>query len=206
MVKLKICGMKYPENIQEVSELQPDYLGFIFYDKSPRNFEDTIPLLHSKIKKVGVFVNASLEEIKEKISIHQLHTIQLHGNETVQFCKRLQKFSVEIIKAFSVSDDFDFSVIKEYEAACDYFLFDTKGKNHGGNGITFNWKILEQYTSEKPYFLSGGIGIDEINVLKEFLQTTSGKKCFAIDINSKFETQPGLKNVEMCQLANELIR
>ena len=194
MTKIKICGMKYSENILEVSQLLPDYLGFIFYEKSSRFFDGEIPEISKSIKKVGVFVNATLEEIKSKIKKYDLDLIQLHGNETPEFCSNLKQESIEVIKVFSVDDDFDFQILEAYENVCDYFLFDTKGKLHGGNGFTFNWQILEKYKSKKPLFLSGGIGIEEIEKIK-----TLNLPIFAIDVNSKFETEPGLKNVQLCK-------
>lgn len=195
MIKLKICGMKYPENIQEISELNPDYLGFIFWDKSSRkmNFE-TIPTIPSNIKKVGVFVNASINEISDKINLFKLDIIQLHGNESVIFCKNVKKLGVEVIKVFSIGNTFDFNTIKEYVPFVDYFLFDTKGKLPGGNGITFNWKVLENYPYLKPFFLSGGIGKTEVDAIKDFLKTEIAVKCIAIDVNSRFETKPGCKS------------
>ena len=186
--------MKYSENILEVSQLLPDYLGFIFYEKSSRFFDGEIPEISESVKKVGVFVNATLEEIKSKIKKYDLDLIQLHGNETPEFCSNLMQESLEIIKVFSVDDDFDFQILEAYENVCDYFLFDTKGKLHGGNGFTFNWQILEKYKSKKPLFLSGGIGIEEIAKIK-----TLNLPIFAIDVNSKFEMEPGLKNVQLCK-------
>ena len=189
---IKICGMKYPENILEVGQLLPDYLGFIFYEKSSRYFDGEIPKIPISIKKVGVFVNASLEEIISKIKKYDLDLIQLHGNESPEFCQNLKKEKIIIIKVFSVDDDFDFNLLEKYEQVCDYYLFDTKGQLHGGNGITFNWQILEKYKSEKPLFLSGGIGIEEIEKIKNL-----HLPIYAIDVNSKFEIEPGLKNIEL---------
>ena len=203
-MKLKICGMKYPENILEVSELLPDYMGFIFWEKSSRFFDGEIPNLPKSIQKVGVFVNAPLDEIVSKIEKYDLNLVQLHGNESVAFCldlkheiKNLKQTPIEIIKVFSILDDFDFSVLKEYEAVCDYFLFDTKGKLPGGNGTVFDWKVLEKYPSTKPFFLSGGIGIEEIAPVKQLLKTNL--PIHAIDINSKFEIEPGLKNKQLLE-------
>lgn len=194
-IKLKICGMKYPENIVEISALHPDYLGFIFWEKSIRNMDvDSIPKIQPNIKKVGVFVDASIDEIKTKVNLFQLDIIQLHGNETIAFCKELKKLNIEIIKVFSINNFFDFSILKDFIPQIDYFLFDTKGKLPGGNGITFDWKILENYPFEKPFFLSGGIGITEIDGLKSFLKSTAAKKCYGIDVNSRFEKKPGKKN------------
>jgi len=198
-MKLKICGMKYPENILEVGSLLPDYMGFIFWEKSARYFDGIIPTLPKSIKKVGVFVNETSEEILKKIENHNLQAVQLHGNESVEFCVDLKNKidnAIEIIKVFSVNDDFDFEVLKSFENVCDYFLFDTKGKLPGGNGIAFDWKVLEKYPSTKPFFLSGGIGIDEMDAVNEILKTNL--PTYAIDINSKFEIEPGLKNIQLC--------
>lgn len=192
-IKLKICGMKFSENILEISQLKPDFLGFIFYNKSPRNFEGEIPNLPKEIKKVGVFVNASSEEILQKAEQHNLDFIQLHGNESPEFCYEIQT-KIPVIKAFSIDEDFDFGTLNEYQNSCDYFLFDTKGKNHGGNGITFDWSLLDNYKLDKKYFLSGGISLENAPKLLEFLKTKSAENCFAIDINSQFEIEPGLKN------------
>jgi phosphoribosylanthranilate isomerase len=194
-MKLKICGMKYPDNILEVSQLLPDYMGFIFWKKSSRFFDSEIPNLPKSIQKVGVFVNDTLEEIITKIKKYDLNLIQLHGNESVAFCESLKDEKVKIIKVFSVNDDFDFSILEPFETVCDYFLFDTKGKLPGGNGIVFDWKVLEKYPSTKPFFLSGGIGIDEIQSIQELLKTDL--PIHAIDINSKFEIEPGLKNIQL---------
>lgn len=192
--------MKFSENILEIEQLQPDFMGFVFYEKSPRFYsEEAIPEMNA-VKKVGVFVNASEREIIEKTTKYGLDLVQLHGNESADFCKNLKdvflenKLEVEIIKAFSVDENFDFGALKTYEENTHYFLFDTKGKLYGGNGTVFNWQILKNYTLKKPYFLSGGIGISEINQLKTFLKTPESKYCFAIDGNSKFETEPGLKD------------
>ena len=205
-VKLKICGMKETENITEISALQPDYLGFIFWEKSKRNMTlDVIPELPETIKKVGVFVDASIQEIAAKINQYQLDVIQLHGNESVIFCRNVKKLGVEVIKVFSMNSNFNFSLVKEYVLAVDYFLFDTKGKLPGGNGVTFDWKILENYHCDTPYFLSGGIGTTEIDGLKEFLKSPAAKKCYAIDVNSRFEKKPGIKNKIKLQKFKKLL-
>lgn len=211
-MKLKVCGMKYRDNILEVATLPPDYLGFIFYEKSSRYFDGTIPELHKSIKKVGVFVNSTIEYILEKINKHHLDLVQLHGEESPQFCSELKSYlykdvnssgmndrdlnNIDTIKVFSIKDEFDFSILEPYENVCDYFLFDTKGKLPGGNGYTFNWNILKEYPSSKPYFLSGGIGLGSLDNIKTFFATKASKYCYAIDINSQFEIEAGLKDVE----------
>lgn len=226
-MKLKVCGMKY--NTTEVAQLQPDYLGFIFYGKSPRNFEGDIPEIPRDVKKVGVFVDEKVEVIVNYIEKYQLDAVQLHGHESPNFCAELRTSFhfeqsekshdeisqsqssfrndklLEIIKVFSIKDEFDFNVVKPYETAVDYFLFDTKGKLPGGNGYTFNWDILKDYPSTKPYFLSGGIGLNEIENINAFKKSPASKYCYAIDVNSKFEIEPGLKNInELEKLKHEL--
>ena len=198
--------MKETENIKEISALQPDYLGFIFWEKSKRNMTlDAIPELPETIKKVGVFVDASIQEIAAKINQYQLDVIQLHGNESVTFCRNVKKLGVEVIKVFSMNSNFNFSLVKEYVLAVDYFLFDTKGKLPGGNGVTFDWNVLENYHCDTPYFLSGGIGTTEIDGLKEFLKSPAAKKCYAIDVNSRFEKKPGIKNKIKLQKFKKLL-
>jgi len=194
--KLKICGMHL--NISEVASLTPDYLGFIFWTPSKRCFNGKMPELQHSIKKVGVFVNESLQEILYKIQDYNLLGIQLHGKESPEFCKELQEKAkgIEIIKVFSIKNEFNFEVLKDFEEVCDFFLFDTKGKLPGGNGYTFNWSVLENYPSTKPFFLSGGIGLEEADKINNFLQTDASKYCYALDVNSKFEIEPGLKDIE----------
>ena len=204
-MKLKVCGMKYKDNIEAVASLQPDYLGFICYDKSSRYFDDAIPVLPSSIKKVGVFVDEKVEVITNQIEKHQLDALQLHGHESPEVCKLLKATNKELIKVFSIKNEFDFSVLKQYEDVVDYFLFDTKGKLPGGNGYTFNWNVLKNYPSTKPYFLSGGIGLEEIEKIKEFKKSPASKYCYAIDVNSRFEIEPGLKDIiRLKQFKNEL--
>ncbi|WP_431164891.1 phosphoribosylanthranilate isomerase [Tenacibaculum halocynthiae] len=196
-MKLKVCGMKYVENIKQVVEVNPDYLGFIFYEKSQRNFEGIIPEIPKSIKKVGVFVNEYLEILVSLIEEYKLEVVQLHGDESVAYIKELKKHlpKVKIIKVFGIKNEFEFKTLLPYEEYVDYFLFDTKGKERGGNGITFNWSVLKKYNSTKPYLLSGGIGLEEVNDVKAFLKTPQAKYCVALDVNSKFETAPGKKSV-----------
>ena len=201
-VKLKICGMKFPDNILEISTLDPDFFGFIFYENSARNYtEETIISFPKTIKKVGVFVNETQSNIINIVKKYHLDCIQLHGNETESYCLNLinqlnhNQLNTKIIKAFSVDNDFDFQVLNAYQML-DYFLFDTKGKLPGGNGTKFNWEILEKYHFQKPYFLSGGIGLEDAYNIKEFLEKPASKHCFALDVNSQFEIEAGLKSKE----------
>lgn len=206
---LKVCGMKYEENILELTQLQPDYMGFIFYEKSPRFMNENIPDIHSSIKKTGVFVNAELDFIQQKVEGFNLQAVQLHGEETVEYCKELteklqrpfdsaqgdnRNNKIEIIKAFSIQDQFNFQELETYLPVVDYFLFDTKGKNPGGNGFTFDWQVLKNYPFQKPFFLSGGIGLEEVEKIKAFQEFNL--PLYALDVNSKFETQPGKKNID----------
>ena len=195
-MKLKVCGMKYQDNINQVAALQPDYLGFIFHEPSPRHFEDTIPEIPKSIKRVGVFVDEKVEFISSQIEKHNLSAIQLHGHESPEMCRLLKSTGAKVIKVFSIKNEFDFSVLTPYEDVCDYFLFDTKGKLPGGNGYIFNWDVLNNYPSTKPFFLSGGIGLDQVDNLKQFQKSKVSKYCYSIDVNSKFEIEPGLKNIE----------
>jgi len=190
--------MKYQDNIEHVAALQPDYLGFIFYEKSARHFDSvSIPELPKSTIKTGVFVDADLEFVLDKITIHNLQAVQLHGKESPEYCKKLSSKSVEIIKVFSIKDEFNFDALKPYEDVCDYYLFDTKGKLPGGNGYTFDWNILSNYPSTKPFFLSGGIGLNEVENIKQFVNSKASTYCYALDVNSKFEIEPGLKDISI---------
>ncbi|KGL62772.1 phosphoribosylanthranilate isomerase [Polaribacter sp. Hel1_85] len=220
-MKLKVCGMKYVENIQQVAELQPDYLGFIFYEKSKRNFEGIIPEFSNSIKKTGVFVNEYIEIVISLVEEYRLDAIQLHGDETVAYIKELKcqlessrelkieenkqikkkknqhyisKNDVEVIKVFGIKDEFNFDVLKPYLEVVDYFLFDTKGKERGGNGTKFDWSVLEKYPFDTPFFLSGGIGLEDVEEVKKIMK--SNLPIYALDVNSKFESKPGVKRIE----------
>ena len=203
-LKIKVCGMKILENIQEVSMRSPDYLGFIFYKKSPRDVSTLTDLakkvnalaLPKHVKKTGVFVNASIEEIHSKMKLWSFDALQLHGSEPPEFCKKLKDNypNIEIFKVFGIKDQFDFSTLEVYEDFIDYFLFDTKGPEKGGNGFVFDWSVLSDYSSKKPFILSGGIGINELEKIKQLLKTNL--PVYAIDLNSKFEINPGLKNTQ----------
>ena len=195
-MKIKICGLKFESNILGLSKLKPDYMGFIFWEKSKRLVIGSTPnLSKTKIKKTGVFVNADFEKIKDKVRVHKLEAIQLHGFESPEFCEKIKNLGVEIIKAFSIDGNFNFKILEEYELCSDYFLFDTKGKSPGGNGISFDWEILRNYKYEKKFFLSGGIGIESISAIKKIKNLSL--PLFCVDINSKFELNPGEKNIEL---------
>ncbi|NKI28079.1 phosphoribosylanthranilate isomerase [Arenibacter sp. 6A1] len=198
-MKLKVCGMKYHDNMLAVANLQPDYMGYIFWEPSSRYFNGSMPKIPDNIKKVGVFVDTSLSDIIKTIATYDLQAVQLHGKESPDFCKALGATAqgIEIIKVFSIKDDFDFQLLTPYEKVCDYFLFDTKGKLPGGNGYTFSWEVLQSYPSTKPYFLSGGIGLEEAGKVADFLSRPESEYCYAIDVNSKFEIKPGEKDIAL---------
>ena len=194
-MRLKVCGMRELENISALSELDPNYIGFIFWSESSRFVDKKTPPLDKKIIKTGVFVDATFDYILTKIKDHQLDAVQLHGQESCSYCKVIKDYGLKVIKSFSIKNTFDFNNLEDYENSCDYYLFDTKGKLPGGNGFTFDWKILNEYPSQKPFFLSGGIGVDNLNEIKKLVKTKL--PIHAIDVNSKFETAPGNKNIEL---------
>lgn len=195
-LKLKVCGMRESVNILELSKLKIDYIGFIFYSKSKRFVDgrlnvETLSELPKNLKKIGVFVDEDLDYVKLQIQKFDLNGVQLHGNESPEYCQSLRNLNLEIIKAFSLDENFEFNELNEYQNNVDFFLFDTKGKEHGGNGVSFDWSMLSKYTIDKPYFLAGGIDLQHINDIVNL----NDNKLYAVDINSKFEIEPGLKNI-----------
>lgn len=203
--KIKICGMKQAANIAAVAALQPDYLGFIFYEKSPRFISDIsaelIKYVPASIQTTGVFVNEALETVLGSITKYNLKACQLHGQETPAYCQQVKATGVEVIKAFGINEDFNFSCLAEYENAVDYFLFDTQTAAHGGSGKVFNWDLLGAYNLTKPYFLSGGIDLQHAEVINNL----KDQRLYAIDVNSKFEIEPGLKDAEKLAAFKQLI-
>jgi len=186
--------MREPSNIVEVAGLQPEYLGFIFYKKSPRCVpaDFKIPAeFPTTVKRVGVFVDEDLEQVITRVHQHHLDFVQPHGNESVAFCEKLKEQSIGVIKVFSVEDEFDFNVTKTYSDVADYFLFDTKGKYRGGNGQAFDWNLLQRYDQETPFFLSGGLSVDNISNVN----TLKNLNLHAIDVNSGLESTPAVKDV-----------
>ena len=200
MLKLKICGMRDSTNIEEVGILKPNLMGFIFYPKSKRfvgeNFDPAIlQNLSQDIETVAVFVNESFEKVVEIIEKYHFTHVQLHGSESPEYCERLKNQNIKILKAFGIHSSFDWSTLKPYQEACDYFLFDTSTSDYGGSGKKFGWELLDNYHESKPFFLSGGIGsedADQIAGLHHPFLT-------GIDINSRFEIKPGLKNIPLLQ-------
>ncbi|MDO5522747.1 MAG: phosphoribosylanthranilate isomerase [Bacteroidia bacterium] len=190
---IKICGMREAQNIREMEQTGVDWMGFIFYPKSPRFVSKVPEYLPQKTKRIGVFVNESVENTLKIAKLFQLDFVQLHGDESPEFCDELGKNGLKIIKAFSVENEFPSEKVSNYNGKCDYFLFDTKTNLHGGSGKKFNWDILSEYNGETPFLLSGGISMEDVESIREF----NHPKCIGIDINSKFEISPTLKDVEV---------
>lgn len=190
--------MKHPSNIRELIKLPVDFIGFIFYAESPRYIgslnPDDLEFIPSSVKRTGVFVNAQADYIKQQTEKYDLDIIQLHGSETAEFCEELNRIR-PVIKAINISSPGDFEDIEIYEKACDYFLFDTKTQQHGGSGKKFDWSVLEYYKGSKPFFLSGGISSEDVAAIKEIKHP----QLYGIDLNSKFESEPGLKNIQLLE-------
>jgi len=199
-MKLKICGLRDKDNIRKIAEMRPDYLGFVFYKASPRYAgdildADTLNELDEGLKKVGVFVNEDISKVKEIALAYNMDVIQLHGSESPEYCRKLGEEKFEIIKAFNPVTYNDFLTMKEYSGSCDYFLLDNRGKMAGGSGQKFNWEILDKYDLDVPFFLSGGIGPGD----SEDILSMNYENMTAIDINSRFEIVPGVKNLALVE-------
>lgn len=207
-MKIKVCGMRQQGNIEKVVALQPNFIGFIFYEKSPRFVgeelnEDYIRSIPQNIKKVGVFVNSNPGHILNMVKKYDLQYVQLHGNEMPDICRSIRQKGVSVIKAFSIDEKFNFAMLNNYKSFCDLFLFDTKGDNPGGNGTTFDWKLLSKYDNEKPFLLSGGIDLENIEEIISLSQTLP---IYGIDVNSRFETEPGIKDIAKLEELFSLVR
>jgi phosphoribosylanthranilate isomerase len=194
---IKVCGMRNSDNIQQLAELPIDFMGFIFYEKSKRYVANQLDIdqlnnLPKSIQKVGVFVNEGLENIIEIVEKYNLEMVQLHGDESPEFGQNLKQKGIKVIKAFSVDEAFDFSETKPFENVADYFIFDTKTPQIGGSGQSFNWQILEKYRGATPFLLAGGIGVENLKSAQEIKH----KMLVGLDLNSKFEIEPGLKDIE----------
>ncbi|HSC54565.1 MAG TPA: phosphoribosylanthranilate isomerase [Phnomibacter sp.] len=209
-MRLKVCGMTEPAQIDALEKMAVTFAGFIFYPKSPRYALRHMTTLQIKafksINKVGVFVNASVDEIKHMVDECRLQMVQLHGDETPKFCEKIADY-ISVVKAFRIgeNDNVEYK-IRDYMDMCDMFLFDTKPITstpevvYGGTGKKFNWDLLKNVDVGKPYFLSGGIGPHEVDEVKQFMQEPAAKALFALDVNSRFETSPGVK--DLAQVAN----
>lgn len=204
-MKIKVCGLKDPDNIKAIIDLAPDYMGFIHYAKSPRFVDDihidTLSSVPSSILKTGVFVNETEEEVERLIRHFNFDAIQLHGDESPAFANTF-KSKVQVLKAFGLNEAFDFGVLDAYVNKVDYFLFDTKTDAHGGSGKTFNWDILNDYKLDVPFFLSGGLSLDNLNQVIKITHP----QFYGVDLNSKFETAPAIKDIEKLKQAFALLK
>ena len=195
--------MRQTENVAALASLQPDYMGFIFWEPSKR-YCTTVPSdIPKTIKKVGVFVDETTEHIKAKVKIFELDAVQLHGDESPRQCAALLNLC-EVIKAFRIGPDFDFKQLSPYQDHCTYFLFDTQGPLPGGNGIAFDWELLTGYTLDTPFFLSGGIGLGHVEAIAEIRKRNL--PIHALDINSQFESKPGVKKIEKIEKFKQLVQ
>jgi len=200
----KVCGMRDPENIGAVTALSPEYMGFIFYEKSKRwvgnNF--AIPAdFPEEIKRVGVFVNENVDSILSQVVKHKLHFVQLHGDESVDDCKTLKEKKSGVIKVFSIDKNFDFGTTKKYQPYVDFFLFDTKTTKRGGSGMSFDWNLLSKYDQQIPFFLSGGINLENAGSIKKL----KNMNLYGVDINSGAEFAPGLKDIPKLKSIKDII-
>src|SRR4030095_16395236 len=200
-MRTKVCGMTTTQQVRQLEEIGVEFAGFIFYPKSPRYVFQSMPAneikrIKGKINKVGVFVNASADEVLKTVDECGLYLVQLHGDESPRTCEEIANY-VSVIKAFRISDDDNIAWrIREYYDAVDLFMFDTEGAGYGGTGKKFNWELLKEQNIRKPFFLSGGITPDDTQKLKAFQKEQVAKDLFAVDINSKFEIMPGIKDME----------
>ncbi|WP_339609923.1 phosphoribosylanthranilate isomerase [uncultured Planktosalinus sp.] len=206
-MKIKICGLKEAKNLRQVSEANPDYMGFIFYPKSKRFVGDefsktTLAKIPESILKTAVFVNESQENILKTVQKYDFQAVQLHGNESTEICKQLKLQNLIVIKVFAMDDCFDFETLHPYENHCDYFLFDTKTKHFGGSGKSFDWNLLQQYHLKTPFFLSGGLGIENLEAILKLKHN----KLYGLDFNSKLEISPGIKNIQLINKVLDTIK
>ena len=197
---VKVCGMRDAVNIRQLEALGIDWMGMIFWPKSKRYVSMPPVYLPQHVRKVGVFVDASLDAIRQHVEDYHLDIVQLHGQESPETLKALKP--LKLIKAFNIATPEDLQKTVAYEGLADYFLFDTKGKSVGGNGEKFDWSVLDSYQGETPFLLSGGIGSEDAQDIKSFHHP----KCIGIDLNSRFETEPGLKDITKLKQFLEAIR
>ncbi|HEX7903368.1 MAG TPA: phosphoribosylanthranilate isomerase [Chitinophagaceae bacterium] len=200
-MRIKVCGMTLPEQVNALDEMGVDLAGFIFYEKSPRFVKRKIsPAVMKKtggrIGKVGVFVNMEYDDLMKTVEEYRLDMVQLHGDESERFCERVSNY-VSVIKAFRLSDNDPIEwMVRPYHEGSDMYMFDTLGAGYGGTGKKFDWNVLKGKVIDKLFLLSGGIEPGDEGRLKEFAALPEGKKLFAVDINSKFEMSAGIKNME----------
>ncbi|MCB0502151.1 MAG: phosphoribosylanthranilate isomerase [Bacteroidetes bacterium] len=212
-MKIKICGIKYQRDLESIIPLQPDYLGFIFYPKSARCMRQTlstddVKLVPKSIKKVGVFVNEDITELLKMIKSYQLDGIQLHGDESPEYLSELQNIlkdvhlKVEVIKAFGIDPAFDLQKLNDYKQYCNYFLFDTKTPKYGGSGLQFDWNLISDYDNELSLWMSGGMDVEDVKKLMSVVHLNMA----VIDMNSKLETEPGVKDIVKVKKAIDEVR
>jgi phosphoribosylanthranilate isomerase len=204
-IKIKVCGITNIDEALALSKAGVNYMGFIFYPASKRYVLHALTLDQIKsvqlpgVLKVGVFVNESINDVIATATAAGLDMVQLHGDETPNYCKEMANH-YPVIKAFRISETDDVAYkISEYLEDIDYLLFDTASSVYGGSGISFDWKKLANATGQKPYFLSGGIGPDDVSKITSFVESDAAGNCIAVDVNSKFETAPGQKNIQLLQ-------
>jgi phosphoribosylanthranilate isomerase len=204
-MKIKVCGLRDSENIKAIVALEPDYMGFIFYKGTLRFVGDidagVLNGIPSNIIKTAVFVNEDVEHINALINKYKFEAIQLHGNEGPEICAMF-KGRVQVIKAFGISEEFDFEDLYSYVDHVDYFLFDTKTNIHGGSGETYNWALLNNYRFDVPFFLSGGLSPENLASVKDI----NHPQFYGVDLNSKFEISPALKNIEKLDIAFDMLK
>lgn len=193
-MKIKVCGMRDAGNIRDVAELGPDFMGFIFYTRSPRYVgEDFVmPALSEGIRKTGVFVKEPVENVLRLARQYELDHVQLHSDETPGYCAEIKKAGLKILKAIAVEAPFDFEQLKAFEGQVDYFLFDTKGEGYGGHGRAFDWGILSDYEGNTPFLVAGGVSNENVGDLLKL----EHPRFYGIDVNSRYETAPGVKDIE----------
>lgn len=197
-LKIKICGICEPGNLIEISKLKPDLMGFIFYSHSTRYVAgrldpEIIAEFLPGIRKAGVFVNADFEAITETSKKYLLDIVQLHGNESPALCCQLRETGIEVIKAFNIKEINDFRPYSEFIPYTNYLLFDSFTPDYGGSGNKFDWKILDKYDLGHPFFLSGGITPRDVNNIREI----TNPAFYGVDLNSRFEIKPGLKDIKI---------
>lgn len=207
MIGVKVCGLTNAQNAREIAACGADFAGFIFYPPSKRYVGDApepalFRAVAPPVRKVGVFVDEETETLLRKAFLYDLYAVQLHGSELPAACESIRSAGIRVIKAFGVGEAFDFRQLEPYAGSCDYFLFDTATAMHGGSGMSFSWEILQRYTLEVPFFLAGGIGPSDAPALRALVHPLLK----IADINSRFETRPGMKDVEQVRKFIEEIK
>lgn len=205
-LKLKVCGLIQKSNLESVVASGVDFVGLIFYPKSPRYMANKLlpadlDALREHVSFVGVFVNESLEVLIEISRQYHLNIIQLHGNESPEYCQMVQEHGFLVMKVFGVGDSFDFSLLKPYLPFVDYFLFDTKSPQHGGTGVSFQWSVLQDYPYDKPFWVGGGVGVENL----PSLLSLHLPHLYAVDMNSALEISPGIKDIAKVKASVKII-